>query len=68
MWCRLPDLGPGAFKEFRIEHQLQLARRVHWGLATVGLDTLARLVLEIRNEVEIVLSGCSIRRVGWRTN
>jgi hypothetical protein len=56
-----------ALKKFRIEHQLQLARRFRWGLATIGLDTLGRLVLEIRNDFEIVLSGCSIRRVGWRT-
>ena len=48
-------------------HSLLAAASRHWGLATIELDTLARLVLEIRNEVDIVLSGCSNRRVQSKT-
>jgi hypothetical protein len=47
-------------------YSLLAAASRRWGLATI-VDTLARLVLEIRNEVDIVLSGCSNRRVQSKT-
>ena len=50
------DLGTTCLKEIQDRAPTSTRVSLPLGLATIELDTLGRLVLEIRNEVEIVLS------------
>ena len=50
-----------ALKEFRIKHQLQLARRFRQGLAILRLQELS-----VGNEVKIMLSRHVMRRLRRR--